>query len=53
MSRVLARLLKLGGFKEGDSTIFLGPRESLGTRGAGKALSSWVTLGTEVLTHLL
>lgn len=52
MSRVLARLLKPGGFKEGDSPIFLGPRESLGMGGAGPALGGWVTLG-KVQTHLL
>lgn len=53
MRRVLARLFKLGGFKEGDRTIFLGPRESLGVGGAGEAPTGWVILGMEVQTHLL
>lgn len=47
MSRVSARLFKLQGFKEGDSTIFGGPRESLEMGGARKALTSWIILGTE------
>lgn len=53
MRRVLPRLFKLQGFKEGDSPIFLGPRESLGMGGVGKAPTGWVVLGMEVQTHLL